>query len=87
VSLAPPPAPCLLIDTTNPEVQAHLVALFQQLRAAGFGYFKLDFLTAGIRRGRRHSRGCTRLEAYRAGLRCSASTSRRVLRACPKCGG
>ena len=42
--------------------------MFTSLRQMGFEYFKLDFLTSGIRKGGRYDPTINRLEAYRAGL-------------------
>jgi alpha-galactosidase len=63
-----------VLDTSRPEVTAHLEGLFRELVELGFGYLKLDFLYAvamqaqaadpGVSRAARLRRG---LEAIRAG--------------------
>jgi alpha-galactosidase len=57
-----------LLDYTHPEVQAHITHVFRTLKSYGFEYFKIDFLTAGIRDGQRYDSSVTRLEAYRNAL-------------------
>ena len=59
---------CYSLDTTHPQVQAWLTHIFKTLVAYGFTYFKIDFLVAAIRRGKRHDRYSGRVEAYRKGL-------------------
>ncbi|HEY6748248.1 MAG TPA: glycoside hydrolase family 36 protein [Mycobacteriales bacterium] len=56
------------LDLTRPEVAEHLGTVFASLAAAGFDYFKLDFLYAGALPGPRHG-GIDGLEAYRNGMR------------------
>ncbi|ETK36259.1 glycoside hydrolase family 36 protein [Microbispora sp. ATCC PTA-5024] len=56
------------LDVTHPGAAAYLRETFGTLRAAGFDYFKIDFLYAGALDGPRHS-GAGPLEAYREGLR------------------
>ncbi len=56
------------LDTTNPEAKEWLRTLFLNLKDAGFGYFKIDFLFAGAIQGKRHD-NCTPVEAYIQGLK------------------
>ncbi len=42
------------LDTTHPAVTLWLSALMKQVRAWGFDYLKLDFLYAGVLKGKRH---------------------------------
>lgn len=58
------------LDPTHPGVQDYLRTVFQALCAAGFEYFKIDFLFAGLRAGRHHDPRQSPVEAYRTGLRC-----------------
>lgn len=58
------------LDPTHPGVQGYLRAVFKLLCAAGFEYFKIDFLFAGLRAGRHYDPEQSPVEAYRAGLRC-----------------
>ena len=55
------------LDLTHPGVRDHLRRVFDGLRAAGFDYFKLDFVYTGALPGRRHQ-DLTAVEAYRSGL-------------------
>ncbi|MFO0578503.1 MAG: glycoside hydrolase family 36 protein [Polyangia bacterium] len=57
------------LDTTHPGALAYLRHVFTELCAAGFDYFKIDFLFAGLRLGRRYDERQSPVEAYRAGLR------------------
>jgi alpha-galactosidase len=57
------------LDTTHPGAMAYLRHVFTELCAAGFDYFKIDFLFAGLRLGRRYDERLSPVEAYRAGLR------------------
>lgn len=57
------------LDTTHPGSQGYLRHVFGELCAAGFDYFKIDFLFAGLRLGRRYDERLSPVEAYRAGLR------------------
>lgn len=52
--------PMHVLDARVPAVRAHLERVFKELRALGFGYFKIDFLYAGAYVG---------LEPFRSGLR------------------
>lgn len=52
--------PMHVLDARVPAVRAHLERVFAQLRADGFGYFKIDFLYAGAYAG---------VDALRAGVR------------------
>jgi len=56
------------LDATHPGAAAYLREVFGGLVAAGFDYFKLDFLYAGALDGARCD-GSPALSAYRAGLR------------------
>lgn len=58
------------LDPTHPGVQGYLRAVFKLLCAAGFEYFKIDFLFAGLRAGRHHDPRQSPVEAYRTGLGC-----------------
>ncbi|HUQ39093.1 MAG TPA: glycoside hydrolase family 36 protein [Acidimicrobiales bacterium] len=58
----------LALDTTHPEVLAHLTQTFAALRAMGFGYHKIDFCYAAAMPGHRHDATLTRAQALRAGL-------------------
>ncbi len=58
------------LDPTHPGVQGYLRAVFKLLCAAGFEYFKIDFLFAGLRAGRHHDPEQSPVAAYRTGLRC-----------------
>ncbi len=55
------------LDLTHPGVRDHLRQVFEGLRDAGFGYYKLDFLYTGALPGRRHA-DLTAVQAYRSGL-------------------
>jgi len=59
--------PMHILDAGNPEVQAPLETTFSRLRAAGIGYFKIDFLYAGAYAGTAALR--SGVEAIRAGRR------------------
>lgn len=56
------------LDTSRPEVLAWLDEVFRTLAAAGFVYFKADFLFAAAMPGER-ARPVTPIQAYREGLR------------------
>lgn len=56
------------LDLTHPEVQDWLRRVFKALCGLGYEYFKIDFLFAGLRRGRRFDSSKSPLEAYRLGL-------------------
>ena len=56
------------LDLSNPEVQAHISDLFSTLKAAGFDYFKIDFLFGSAMPGGRR-KNITPIQAYRQGLR------------------
>ena len=55
------------LDLTLPAVRDHLRHVFDELRGAGFDYFKLDFVYTGALPGRR-SQDATEVAAYRSGL-------------------
>ena len=55
------------LDTTHPEVLAHLETLARDLVEAGFGYLKLDFTFAPGVDGRWHDPAATPAERVRAG--------------------
>ncbi|WP_428267238.1 glycoside hydrolase family 36 protein [Haliangium sp.] len=56
------------LDLSHPEVLDWLYETFTRLCAAGFDYFKIDFLFAGIRTGGRRDPALSPVEAYRRGL-------------------
>lgn len=56
------------LDLSHPQVLAHLERVFRILCELGFAYFKIDFLSAGLRAGRRHDAGQSPLEAFRRAL-------------------
>jgi alpha-galactosidase len=62
--------PWYCLDTTNPQVQAHLLKVFSTMRFDwGIKYFKLDACYWGaIQGGKRHDPKTTRIRAYRIGL-------------------
>ncbi len=64
------------LDLSHPEVREHLVEVFQRRREEGFTYFKLDFLFAGLRKGRRQRPELSPVEVYR-------QTLRQIRTACP----
>lgn len=55
------------LDTSRPEVLAWLAKVFSTLKAAGFEYFKIDFLFASAMLGER-ARPLSPVQAYREGL-------------------
>jgi alpha-galactosidase len=55
------------LDTTHPAVLEWLTALMSKVRAWGFDYLKIDFLSAGALPGRRYE-NIPRETAYRQGL-------------------
>ncbi len=55
------------LDLTHPGARAYLRAVFGRLRAAGFDYFKLDFVYAGALAGTRYG-DLAGVAAYRSGL-------------------
>lgn len=57
------------LDLTHKEVLAWLRRVFSTLCELGFDYFKIDFLFAGLRRGKRNDPSLSPVEAYRQGLR------------------
>ena len=56
------------LDLTHPEVVEYIDLVFSTLVKFGFGFFKVDFLSAGMRRGNRWDASKTRVQAYRQGL-------------------
>ncbi len=56
------------LDLTHPQTLAWLGQVYGALVAAGYDFFKIDFLFAGLRRGRFHDPSYSPVEAYRAGL-------------------
>jgi alpha-galactosidase len=56
------------LDTSRPEVLDWLAKIFRTMAAAGFEYFKADFLFAAAMPGER-ARPVTPIQAYRQGLR------------------
>ncbi len=57
------------LDPTHPEVLDYLAHVFSTLVEFGFEYFKIDFLFAGLKPGRRYDPKKSPVEAYRAALR------------------
>jgi alpha-galactosidase len=57
-----------VLDVSHPAAAAHLAEVFATQRAAGFDFFKIDFVYAGALPGRRHAEE-NPLAAYREGLR------------------
>jgi alpha-galactosidase len=55
------------LDLTHPGARGYLRHVFEDLRAHGYDYFKLDFLYGGALPGERHG-AQTPVEAYRTGL-------------------
>ncbi|MBU1670604.1 MAG: alpha-galactosidase [Actinobacteria bacterium] len=56
------------LDPTHPEVLDYLREVFTTFSAAGYRFFKLDFMTCGMLEGVRHDLTITRAEAVRAAL-------------------
>ena len=56
------------LDLSHPQVLQHLEKVFRTLRELGFAYFKIDFLSAGLRDGKRHDPSLSPVEAFRAAL-------------------
>ncbi len=56
------------LDPTHPLCRSWLADVFTELCEAGFNYHKIDFLFAGLRRGRHHDPHMSPTQAYRAGL-------------------
>ncbi|MCD6160670.1 MAG: alpha-galactosidase [Kosmotoga sp.] len=56
------------LDLTHPEAVTFLKETFEKLRNAGFNYFKIDFLFAGLVPGIRHDMNVTPVEAYCKGM-------------------
>ncbi len=62
--------PCYALDCTHPEVLDWLGETFKHMRqAGGIPFFKIDFLFAAARPGRRHDPTATRAQALRRGVR------------------
>ncbi|GBG29687.1 Alpha-galactosidase C [Hondaea fermentalgiana] len=58
-----------ILDLSIPEVLEHLTKTFQEL-AKNWAFFKIDFLAAGMREGRRrYAADQTRVESYIAGVK------------------
>ncbi len=55
------------LDTTNPDARRWLNETFSTLRNYGYGFFKIDFLFAGMIPGKRYL-NVTPVEAYRMGM-------------------
>lgn len=62
------PRPYYGLDTTIPEVRAHVTGIYQSLRRMGWRLFKIDFLTSAMVDGVRRDGSRTRAEAYRMGM-------------------
>lgn len=61
--------PCYALDCTHPEVLAWLEETFRRIRREwGATFFKIDFLFAAARPGRRHDLTATRAQALRRGV-------------------
>jgi alpha-galactosidase len=60
---------CYALDPTHPEALAWLREVFYRVRSWGYDYLKLDFLYAGLLRGRRHDPSVPTVEAYRNAVR------------------
>ncbi|MGB9776773.1 MAG: alpha-galactosidase [Anaerolineae bacterium] len=61
--------PCYALDTTHPEVLAWLEGTFRRMRREwGATFFKIDFLFAAARPGRRYDPTATRAQALRRGV-------------------
>jgi len=61
--------PCYALDTTHPEVLAWLEETFGRMRREwGVTFFKIDFIFAAARPGRRHDPAATRAQALRRGV-------------------
>ena len=61
--------PWYILDTTNPEVQAHLTHVVKVMREEwGVELFKLDANYWGTLKGKRSQSGVTGVEAYRLGM-------------------
>lgn len=56
-----------ILDTTHPDVVNHLKKLMNEVKSAGFGFVKLDFLYVGTFLGRRY-KNVTSMQAYEIGL-------------------
>ena len=56
------------LDSSHPELLAHLEKVFRTLKGLGFSYQKLDFLYMAAMRGRASDPGVTRAERLRSGL-------------------
>jgi alpha-galactosidase len=62
--------PCYALDCTHPEVLNWLAETFKRMRREwGISFFKIDFLFAAARPGRRHDPTATRAQALRRGVR------------------
>jgi len=60
---------CYALDCTHPQVLAWLRETFEWMRRQwGFDFFKIDFIFAAARPGRRHDPATTRAQALRRGL-------------------
>ncbi len=61
--------PCYALDCTHPEVLAWLEETFRRMRREwGVTFFKIDFLFAAARPGRRYDPSATRAQALRRGV-------------------
>lgn len=58
--------PVQVLDATHPGVISYLHEVFSQFRSMGIGFFKLDFLYAGLLKGVRHDSSLTTLQGLRA---------------------
>ncbi len=72
------PTPTYALDTTHPEVLAHVADTAARLVELGFEILKIDFLTGAAAPGVRFDRGATRAMAYARGLEAIRSGARIV---------
>ncbi len=57
------------LDPTHPDVLDYLTEVYTTLVEYGFEYFKIDFLFAGLKSGRRYDSSQSPVEAYRVALK------------------
>ncbi len=72
--------PWYVLDTSNPEVQAHLTHIVKTMREEwGVELFKLDANYWGTLKGKRYQRGVTGVQAYRMGMEAIAKGAQDAL--------
>nr|WP_306801324.1 alpha-galactosidase [Endozoicomonas sp. ONNA1] len=72
--------PWYVLDTSNPEVLAHLTHLVRTMREEwGVELFKLDANYWGALKGKRYQRGVTGVQAYRMGMEAIAEGAQNAL--------